>query len=103
MYYPVILSSIAAFKGIMTPAVEVNGLYVPDLHSRYFTADFSYGLNIIKQIADFVHVYTPNINETLNWYKKIAVEKSEFRYGDYGITKKKISSRFIYSEKINPS
>lgn len=82
------LSSIAAFKGIMTPAVEVNGLYVPDLHSRYFTADFSYGLNIIKQIADFAHVYTPNINETLNWYKKIAVEKNEFRYEDYGITKK---------------
>ena len=80
------ISSIPAFKGLTTPAVTVEGGFIPDLHSRYFTADFSYGLNIIKQIAEFAGVSVPNIDETMDWYRKIAVEKAEFRYGDYGIT-----------------
>lgn len=56
--------------------------------SLYFTADFSYGLTIIKQIADFASVRTPNIDDTMNWYKKIAIEKKEFRFEDYGIVNK---------------
>ena len=79
------IASIPAFKGLATPATAVEGGFIPDLHSRYFTADFSYGLNIIKQIGDFAGVSTPNINEILAWYKEIAVETQEFRYSDYGI------------------
>ena len=80
------ISSIAAFKGLKTPAIETDDGFVPDLHSRYFTADFSYGLSIIKQIADFAEVRTPHIDETLDWYREIAVEKDEFCFSDYGIT-----------------
>ena len=80
------ISSIEAFKGLTTPSVEVNGRFIPDLHSRYFTADFSYGLSIIQQIARFAGVDTPNIDDVMNWYKKIALEKNEFNYYDYGIT-----------------
>ena len=79
------ISTIPAFKGLITPTVEVVGGLIPDLHSRYFTADFSYGLTIIKQIADFAGVETPNIDETMAWYKKIAIETDEFRFEDYGI------------------
>ena len=79
------ISSISAFKGLTTPTIEVDGGLIPDLHSRYFTADFSYGLTIIKQIAEFAEVNTPNIDETMAWYKEIAVETNEFRYEDYGI------------------
>ena len=79
------ISSIAAFKGLKTPSIEAKGGFAPDLHSRYFTADFSYGLSIIKQIADFAAVRTPNIDETLDWYRKIAVEKNEFHFYDFGI------------------
>lgn len=79
------ISSIAAFKGLATPLAQVHGGVIPDLHSRYFTADFSYGLTIIKQVADFAGVKTPNIDETMAWYKNIAAEKDEFRFGDYGI------------------
>lgn len=79
------ISSIAAFKGLTTPVVQVDGGVIPDLHSRYFTADFSYGLTIIKQVADFAGVKTPNIDETMAWYKSIAVEKEEFRFEDYGV------------------
>ena len=88
------LSSLAAFKGIKTPAIEKDGAFIPDLHSRYFTADFSFGLAIIKQIADFAVVKTPNIDEILKWYKGIAVEKDEFRYEDYGIMNKTMFDSF---------
>lgn len=79
------ISSIPAFKGLVTPTVNVKGGLIPDLHSRYFTSDFSYGLAIIKQVADFAKVQTSNIDETMKWYKNIAVEKSEFRFEDYCI------------------
>lgn len=88
------ISSIQAFKGLTTPTVEYEGKLIPDLHSRYFTADFSYGLTIIKQIADFAGVKTPNIDATLDWYKNIAVVKDEFRYEDYGIVDKKTFESF---------
>ena len=79
------ISSIPAFKGIKTPTIAISGGYIPDLHSRYFTADFSYGLSIIKQIAVFAGVDVPNIDAVLAWYHNIAVEKEEFCYQDYGI------------------
>lgn len=80
------LSGIPAFKGIGTPSVKVDGGFIPDLHSRYFTADFSFGLSIIQQIGVFAGVKTPNIDATMEWYEKIAVETESFRYNDYGIT-----------------
>lgn len=83
------ISSIRAFKGIATPMTEQNGKYIPDLRSRYFTSDFSYGLMIIKQIAKFAGVVTPNIDDTIRWYRNIAIEKDEFSFEDYGITDKK--------------
>lgn len=79
------LSSITAFKGLKTPTVNVEGGLIPDLHSRYFTADFSYGLSIIKQIAELAEVSTPSIDRVIGWYKGIAIEKGEFKYSDYGI------------------
>ena len=88
------ISGISAFRGITTPSVEVNGRYIPDLHSRCFTADFSYGLSIIQQIARFAGVETPNIDEVMDWYQKIAVEKNSFRYADYGITDRESFDRF---------
>lgn len=88
------ISSISAFKGLTTPAVEVDGGFIPDLHSRYFTADFSYGLTIIKQVSDFAGVSTPNIDATMDWYKKIAVEKEEFRFEDYGISDNEAFKKF---------
>ena len=88
------ISSIAAFKGLTTPVVKVNGGVIPDLHSRYFTADFSFGLTIIKQIAVLAGVNTPFIDETMAWYRKIAVEKEEFCFKDFGITDIKSLERF---------
>ncbi len=80
------ISSIPAFRGLTTPSIQVDGGFIPDLHSRYFTADFSYGLTIIQQIAGLINVNIPNIDATMAWYRKISVEKEEFNYNNYGIT-----------------
>lgn len=88
------ISSIRAFKGLKTPVKEVEGGVIPDLHSRYFTADFSFGLTIIKQVADFAGVNTPNIDETMAWYKNIAIESEEFMFENYGITDLKSLKKF---------
>ncbi|MBQ9208684.1 MAG: NAD/NADP octopine/nopaline dehydrogenase family protein [Oscillospiraceae bacterium] len=79
------ISSIVAFKGLKTPAIEVNGGFIPDFHSRYFTSDFSYGLVIIMQIADFAGISSPNINHTMDWYRDFATENTEFKFKKYGI------------------
>ncbi|MBR0513987.1 MAG: NAD/NADP octopine/nopaline dehydrogenase family protein [Clostridia bacterium] len=79
------LSSIDAFKNIKTPMIKADKGYIPDLHSRYFTADFSYGLSIIRQIAQYADVLTPTIDMILEWYRTIAIEKDEFSYHKYGI------------------
>lgn len=80
------ISSIQSFKGLQTPhCVTDNGKYIPDLNSRYFTADFSYGLFIIEQIADFLGIDVPNIKSTMDWYRNISINKSEFCFKDNGI------------------
>ena len=79
------ISSIQSFKGLKTPAVEVNGRYIPDLLSRYFTADFSYGLEILIQVADFIGVDVPHLKETMNWYDSISLVKDKFSFADYSI------------------
>jgi hypothetical protein len=92
------ISGIPAFKGLCTPSHAVDGGYIPDLSSRYFTADFAYGLSVIKQIGDFAGVSTPNIDETMSWYENLAVEHDRFRYSDYGINTREDFVRF-YLEK----
>lgn len=88
------ISGIPAFKGIRTPSLKVDGGYIPDLHSRYFTADFSYGLSIIRQIAEFAGVATLAMDAVAEWYESIAVEKGGFNYSDYGIVDKETFNTF---------
>lgn len=79
------ISHIPAFRGLATPSVAVEDGYIPDLSSRYFTADFSYGLSILKQIAAFADVATPAMDKVMAWYRALAPEQKEFSYADYGI------------------
>lgn len=64
------IRSIQAFKGITSPMKPVEGGWIPDFESRYFTADFSYGLKIIKDLAAVYGVRTPNIDKIWAWYTK---------------------------------
>ncbi len=79
------IRSIAGFKGLPTPCVREESGYIPDLNSRYFTADFSYGLTIIKQIADMYDVPMPNVTDTLAWYRRISINDLEYSFAQYGI------------------
>lgn len=79
------IASIQSFKGLKTPTAVVDGKYTPDLLSRYFTADFAYGLEILAQVADFAGVDVPYMKEILDWYDRIALVKDKFSFTDYGI------------------
>ena len=88
------ICSIQAFKGLTTPVVQGGDGVVPDLRSRYFTADFSFGLSIIQQVGRMADVKTPVINTVMDWYRGIALENREFRFKDYGIDSKEVLREF---------
>ena len=74
-----------SYKGSYEGSYKTSAL-IPDLHSRYFTADFPYGLSVIKQIGDIAGVQTPNIDSLLEWYDHIALINDKLYLSDYGIT-----------------
>lgn len=83
------LRSITSFKGLTSPVIlNEDGTYSPDLNSRYFTADFPYGLDIIVEIANLMGVTTPKLNEVSSWYHRISKTKKVFSLEDYGILNK---------------
>lgn len=61
------LSSIQGFKGITSPMIEVEGRWVADYSSRYFTEDFPYGLKYIWQLAHENRVPCPYIDKVYQW------------------------------------
>lgn len=77
--------SIAGFKGLTSPTIHVEGGFIPDFSSRYFTADFSFGLTILIQIAGLINFEVPRMKETLEWYQNIVTDRHEFSFDDYGI------------------
>ena len=79
------ISNIRGFKGLTSPTIAIENGYIPDFSSRYFTADFSFGLAILVQIADMVGVEVPNMRNTLEWYQGLVGEHKEFSFLDYGI------------------
>lgn len=83
------ISEIEAFKGILAPMKMKGTRWIPDFESRYFTADFPWGLKVIKEIASVYEVMTPNIDRIWMWYEKnhpnineksfvLPLEKDEF-------------------------
>jgi hypothetical protein len=45
----------------------VEGGWIPDFASRYFTEDFPYGLRFIKELAEQHNIPTPTIDRVYNW------------------------------------
>lgn len=79
------IRSIKGFKGLRTPCIEIKNKFAPDFNSRYFTADFNYGLTILIQISNMIKSSNQNMLNVLNWYEKFKKYKKEFNYRDYGI------------------
>lgn len=65
------ITSIKSFRGLQTPFIKKGAFLIPDLSSRYFTADFPYGLIIIKAFSLIVKVETPTIDSIIKWYQKL--------------------------------
>lgn len=61
------ISSIPAFQEIASPMKKVEGGWVPDFESRYFTEDFPYGLTFIKKLAEEKGIATPTIDKVYAW------------------------------------
>jgi len=64
------LQSIQAFKSLKSPMKKVEGGYIPDFDSRYFTEDFPYGLQIVQSQARQHGISTPMIDKILAWGNK---------------------------------
>ncbi len=79
------ITSIASFRGLETPMCSAEGGYIPDFSSRYFTADFPYGLSILQQIALFADVKTPCLDKIYEWYASLANDPVHFSYEKYGV------------------
>ena len=62
------LRSIQSLHTIRSPMVEDNGCWRIDWNSRYFQADFPFGLAIIRGIAELFAAPTPAIDVVLSWY-----------------------------------
>jgi len=87
------IKSIDAFKGLLSPMKESDGGWMPDFNSRYFTADFPYGLKIIKDIAKLYNIETPNINKLWDWYKNTAYIPGD-PYFNLDITKEEFEALY---------
>lgn len=62
------IRSIKAFKGLTSPMCQTSKGWVPDFTSRYFTADFSYGLKIICDIARCAGTDADMLDTIWRWY-----------------------------------
>lgn len=82
------IRSIQSLHRLSSPMKPVSaGGLVPDLGSRYFTADFPYGLSILVQIAQFAGVPTPGMDLVIHWYRNLAHPKIEFSFSSFGINR----------------
>lgn len=79
------IRSIASLHNLLSPMKKVDGGWIPDFSSRYFTADFPYGLAIIQEIARLAGAPVSNINKTLQWYYRLTGQKGTFKLSDYGV------------------
>lgn len=83
------LRSIESFKGLISPVIKnSDGTYSPDLSSRYFTADFPYGLDIILDICKMMNVKCKKMEEVSSWYHKISNTKKTYSLKDFDINDK---------------
>ena len=64
---------------------KVEGGWIPDFDSRYFTADFPYGLAIIEEFARITEVDVPNMNKTMDWYRTVTGDNSRLELSEFGI------------------
>lgn len=61
------IKSIPAFQSILSPMKQIEGGWVPDYSSRYFTEDFPFGLKYIIDLAHSNDISPINMEKIYNW------------------------------------
>lgn len=80
------IRSIKSLRGLTTPAVlNDNGMLCPDVKSRYFTADFSFGLDILLAFSDVLGTENTVMNRVSDWYHRFISDTKRFSLTQYGI------------------
>lgn len=79
------LRSIRSLHNLASPMKQVPGGWVPDFKSRYFTADFPYGLAIIEELAEVLDFDASRIRDTMDWYRRVTGDTNRLDLGRYGI------------------
>lgn len=79
------LSSIKSLHNLASPMKQVEDGWVPDFKSRYFTADFPFGLAIIEELAGILGFDAPNIKETMDWYRIVTGDTERLDLKKYDI------------------
>lgn len=70
------LKSIPSYSEIKSPMKAVEGGWIPDFESRYFTEDFPYGLKMIHDLAHANGVPCPTIDKVYEWGIKMILSKN---------------------------
>lgn len=83
------IGSIKSLHELRSPMKQLPNGWIPDFDSRYFTADFPYGLAIIEELSDIIRFPTPNIHKTMDWYRKVTGNKNRLELSQYGINSKR--------------
>lgn len=79
------IRSIPSLHNLHSPMKKIGDGWVPDLSSRYFTADFPFGLALIEQFAKICCVPVPNISHIMEWYRNVTGDCKTIQFSDYGI------------------
>ena len=66
-----------------------NGNLAPDFKSRYFTADFPFGLDILAAFAKMLGVKDEKMLAVSDWYHNVTATQREFCFADCGINSEK--------------
>ncbi|MCQ2158925.1 MAG: NAD/NADP octopine/nopaline dehydrogenase family protein [Bacteroidales bacterium] len=89
------ISSIPAFQTIESPLREVEGGWVPDTESRYFTEDFSFGLKFIWEMCHQYSVPCPTIDRVYAWGCALIGQGLSVSYNPQGSVLRKAQLRML--------
>jgi opine dehydrogenase len=57
------------YAGCKTPVIPVEGGVIPKIEGRFFVEDIPFGLCILRDLADMLHVDVPLMNKFIIWHQ----------------------------------
>ena len=68
------IRSISAFKGILSPMVQLHAGWIPDFSSRYFIEDVEWGTAFICEYARSLNILTPVLDYFVSWNRDMITQ-----------------------------